>query len=791
MWLFVNPSFLVVKKTHALGTIPDMDVWLKADAGTMSTIDGSATGNWQDQSGRGNNYTNVVWPTLQTNELNFNPAVEILSWWFDAPVGAALGNQYSLFFISKKLPSDDNGRLFDAHAGNKLWGYHDVHRNSIYIEANPNNYNSGIAVNDGSHLEPHLFYYDRNTSAQALARADGKLLTTFNSTNSPTWARIDISAWVYGGGSQRSDSHVYEFMLYDRKLSSWEIGQVESYLALKYGMTLDSSSNTYKNSIGGNVFTYDGTHQYHVTGIGKDTGSSLDQQISKSIESGSILTLSTDTNFTSANGTHTSLSNNQYFIAASNNAATSSQTTELDTGLYVDRISREWKVGNIGSVGTVHLKFSWFFAEYSLLVDSDWDFSSGAVTVGSLNDNGEISASISHWQYFTIARKDDFIDPTISSVFPANNQILPIWNFDIQYEYNDNVGGSGIQVETAWNIAPTASITASIATTWGVPPHPNSIVNGIKRTDGAYDYEYHSNSGNAFIEFEWPTPQKISTMQIYNRVWCCSNRLTNATIKLYDETDTLLYTHTLWNTDWMAIINIDFSSLWQVHDVAKLRLDSVGNNTINIREIEIFPEETIELYKWDGVSTYGDDISSTYIDFSNKVLTNTGSTYPVSWLSFGKYKIDFIIKDNQWNSTSSSTIFYVDQPEFSVSTGTIDVGNLDPMNDVFSPSVTLTVKTVGAWFDLIMNRSSNFTEGIENIPNWNGTTGYGYQKTPYNGLVDAIDTDELIVSQAQIANTNGDKNTYTYDLQIWALIDIQQPWWNYEGGMDFSIILDY
>lgn len=768
-----------------------MDVWLKADTWTISMVDGSATGNWQDQSGRGNDYINVVWPTLQTNELNFNPAVEILSGWFDAPTWATLGDEYSLFFVSKKLASDSNGRLFDAHTGNKLWWYHDIHRNSIYIEANPNNYNSGIAVNNGSHLDPHIFYYDRNSSAQALARTDGEGLTTFNSTNSPSWARIDISQWNYGWASQRSDSHVYEFMLYDRKLTTTEIGQIESYLALKYGMTLDSSSSSYKNSVWWTVFSYDGTYEHHVVWLWKDTGSSLDQQISRSIESESILTLSTDTNFTAENGGHTSLTNGQYFIAASNNWSLSSQTTELDTALYVDRISREWKVGNSGTVWTIHLKFSWFFSDYSLLVDSDWDFSSWAITVGSLDSNGEISANISDGQYFTLARNDDTIDPTISSVFPANNQIVPIWNFDIEYEFNDNVWGSGIQIETAWNIAPDASITASLATTWGVPPHPNSIVNGIKRTDWAYDYEYHSNSWNAFIEFEWATSQKISTMQIYNRIGCCSNRLTNATIRLYDESDTLLYTHTLWNTDWIAIIDIDFTAIWEVHNVKKLLLNSVWNNTINIREIEIYPEETLQLYKWDGVSSYGNDISATHVDFWNTVFTNSWATFPVSWLAYGKYKLDFTLRDNNGNTTPSSIIFYVDEPEFLVSTGTLDLGNINYMSNTFSPSITLTVKTIGAWFSVAMNRSSNFTEGTENIPSWDWWTGYGYQKTPYSGTLQNIAINESLAVQAKNINTNWDKNTYTYDIQIWALIDMQQQSWDYEWNLDFNIFLDY
>lgn len=65
-------------------------------------------------------------------------------------------------------------------------------------------------------------------------------------------------------------------------------------------------------------------------------------------------------------------------------------------------------------------------------------------------------------------------------------------------------------------------------------------------------------------------------MKIYNRTnACCDQRLTNATIKFYDTTNTLIYTHTLGNTNGLAEIDIDFKALGEIHNAAKVRLDSV------------------------------------------------------------------------------------------------------------------------------------------------------------------------------------------------------------------------
>lgn len=86
-------------------------------------------------------------------------------------------------------------------------------------------------------------------------------------------------------------------------------------------------------------------------------------------------------------------------------------------------------------------------------------------------------------------------------------------NIDISYsDTGTNASGIDIAADRSIrydkNIAPDASITYTPSTTWGVPPHPDSIVNGIKSTAGAFDYEYHSDTGNAFIEFDYGASPK-------------------------------------------------------------------------------------------------------------------------------------------------------------------------------------------------------------------------------------------------------------------------------------------
>ena len=163
-----------------------------------------------------------------------------------------------------------------------------------------------------------------------------------------------------------------------------------------------------------------------IFGIGRDDGSSLDQRISTSSNSGTVLTISLDPDFTSSNTaagrTTTFGSDLQFLTVANNGGATSTQTSELDTDLYENRVVREWQAQNVGSVGAVNLEFATFDDAYVLLTDADGDFSSGAVEVGALDANGQISGvTLADGTYFTIAESDSTppSDPTVD--FPAAN----------------------------------------------------------------------------------------------------------------------------------------------------------------------------------------------------------------------------------------------------------------------------------------------------------------------------------------------------------------------------------
>lgn len=386
---------------------PNLSIWLKANAGPEEAVGdpaetGDAISRWLDQSGNGRHYIPVAGPTLLDNALNFNPAVQILSGGFDAPVGSELGTDWTIITISRKLASDQDGRLFDGHAGNFLWSHWSTYTNSLYLNNVPANHNTGIATLVGIQ-NLHLHAYTRSSATGALeARADGASLTTFGASNSAAGTRIDIDAGAFAGES--SDAQVGEMIVYARVLTPAELLRVESYLAIKYGLTI---AHDYVTSGGATIWDYtaNAAFNHDIAGIGADAATGLDQRSSKSINAGSWITID--------KGGAIPV-DNSYIIWGDNNGVGTSANV---SSAFSVRMSRIWKAAVTGTPGAVNFSIDLATAgfpvtgnaaDYSLLLDNDTDFSSGATphTTGvSLVGNtlSFTNVNLTNNQFFTIA----------------------------------------------------------------------------------------------------------------------------------------------------------------------------------------------------------------------------------------------------------------------------------------------------------------------------------------------------------------------------------------------------
>jgi hypothetical protein len=176
------------------------------------------------------------------------------------------------------------------------------------------------------------------------------------------------------------------------------------------------------------------------------------------------------------------------------------------------------------------------------------------------------------------------------------------------------------------------------------------------------------------------------------------------------------------------------------------------------------------------------------------LISTSTASFNISGLEYGRYQAGFEIFDISGNSSFILHEFYVDEIEFIISTAEVDIGGISLENTLYTSSdtLTITVKTVGAAFDVTMLKQTDMDNTENIIPDWDGSLGFGYQPSPF-GVVSSFGAGNLVASQGANLNINGDKNIYTYDIKYSVLLDIIENYsaGDYESLLDFRIDLDY
>ncbi|MEQ8712773.1 MAG: T9SS type A sorting domain-containing protein, partial [Cyclobacteriaceae bacterium] len=169
--------------------------------------------------------------------------------------------------------------------------------------------------------------------------------------------------------------------------------KVESYLAIKYGITLDQTVNqNYLASNSAVVFPATSSlpdyqsYANDIFGIARDDQSTLDQTKSKSVNSDNIMTI------TNGNDPDNpaSFTNNFTFLMVGNDNDDDGTIEEITTELppnVTARLDREWRAAVTGNLGEVTLQFDvtglgvsgTTVADFKVLVDRDGDFTDGFV----------------------------------------------------------------------------------------------------------------------------------------------------------------------------------------------------------------------------------------------------------------------------------------------------------------------------------------------------------------------------------------------------------------------------
>ena len=289
----------VSRENSAPGGVSGHVWWSRAGTLTSTVADGGAVSTWTNAANYAKNLSaGTTRPLLANNNgrnLNFNPTVAFTSTTSSAAaaqyftsaslLGSTSHNQTHFFWVAYPTVTAARTYLFwegqiSARVSSHMpWLDGTVHwtsgnwvdRSLIYTPAvSPVNRPVLYSMlKDASANLPTL-------AARQAVRQNGVLAGTlassaaFAGNNTPFylgWQSVETGSATFQG-------HVAEgIFLLDKTLSGAEINQIESYLSIKYGLTLGENGATaaaYLDSGGSTVWTANTGYHHNVAGVGRD-----------------------------------------------------------------------------------------------------------------------------------------------------------------------------------------------------------------------------------------------------------------------------------------------------------------------------------------------------------------------------------------------------------------------------------------------------------------------------------------------------------------------------------------
>jgi len=360
------------------GGVSGVQLWLRADKG-ISVSSGSSVSQWDDQSGNGWDATQsngTYQPTWTDNTANFNPALSFHDHFLDVDYHKEL-NGADLTVLTVVLANGSN-----------------------------NNWRSPWTTRDDTPQKGHILYRLKTSNDYDYWNGNGSSWNRLDTGVTPTWnyeilttraenaniigTSINKKVYIQGvekgsknnqtfspntqqpfrigkGSTETTDGqypwygYITETIVFNEPLDDTDRNRVESYLALKYGITLTQTQD-YSDCGSNTVWSASSNSGYgnDIAGLSLDTGtncSDLDQRVSKSIDDDAVITMSTDTDFSSANpGSRPQLSSSSgSFLIWSNDDGGNGWT---DTGAPAGGqiLERKWKVQKSGTPGSVNIQ---------------------------------------------------------------------------------------------------------------------------------------------------------------------------------------------------------------------------------------------------------------------------------------------------------------------------------------------------------------------------------------------------------------------------------------------------
>jgi len=446
--------------------------WLKANVGTFTNngttaaTDGQLVQQWNDQSTIVNHARQTIdanKPTFRTNIINGNPVLRYSTDQFlDALASApVLGTTNIYMFLVFKQNSYNAGAATDGNgtfivdrlsATNNLMSFKMVNTDKyMYQKRNDAGGSLGgpVSVTSAPTGIFSLVSYFRNVGVSYGININGKLDATSGGdsetiTGNPI--RLGRHATTSNAGL---DGDIAEVILYGYFPTTTERLKIDSYLAIKYGITLDQTTPTHYLAANSTIVYPSGTshdlYDNNIAGIARDNTSGLIQAASMSQNTQGIVRIFNPT----------SLDNGDYLMWG-NDAPTIWNSTDSPAP-FGNRLSRIWRVAETGEVGNFDISFDLTGlgvdmtdpTKFALLIDGNGVFSDATAHTTGRSIVGNVvtftGATISTNNYFALAsaaipgpggvaattvwlRADEDVYNNAGTTLATNGQTVQQWN---------------------------------------------------------------------------------------------------------------------------------------------------------------------------------------------------------------------------------------------------------------------------------------------------------------------------------------------------------------------------
>lgn len=451
--LLVVASFVTLASSYGhVAAIPGgpadvstgLELWLSASSGVKATglvnaVDGQSVVRWDDLSTKARNATPSGSQAVFSDAgLNYNPTLVFTDDNYTASSsGLPASNADRSIFVVASANSGGWRYVLGAGTFGSNNGFdfgHNSSNQSVFItthnnrEANTSSWQPyGAARLAYGSVDAGSLYIAVNGSTPVIGNASGGVNTINDGS-------LNIGA--NSGSAEAWDGNISEVIMYDRVVTATERQRINSYLALKYGFSLDQTTPQSYLASGSNVMwdkdaTNASVYDNGLFGIGRDDASGLSQIKSRGQTETNVIILEADGEGTNIAPAFEDMNNLEFLVIGDDAGGASWSTSGAPTGYSI--LDRRWLKQEQGNIGDISLSFdvadpdfdipaAMGDGQYYFIYDTDNDGNLSDETPQALNDEGgdlwKTTVDFGAGGLFTLATTDK---PALNSTNPGDN----------------------------------------------------------------------------------------------------------------------------------------------------------------------------------------------------------------------------------------------------------------------------------------------------------------------------------------------------------------------------------